>query len=216
MAIAFVGGFWLTRWAMSIIGDDTSQQVEVLNERSGGLKTGDIIFQTSISSQSFAIQKASSSVYSHMGLVENIENKFFVLEAVQPVKRTPLQEWIDRGKGGKYAIKRLENFDYLTTDKGKDHWDQISKSYLGKNYDIYFDWSDDAMYCSELVWKVYNQLVGLEIGSPKELQYFDLKSEEVRKKLVERYGDSIPWDQKIISPQDIFDSPLLKEISSNY
>lgn len=217
MAIAFVGGFWLTRYIIGNFGDanlDKSQKV--WKERIQLLKTGDIIFQTSNSSQSFAIQEATKSPYSHMGLIESIDGELFVLEAVQPVKRSPLKEWVDGGVESKYAVKRLRDFSYLSTEKGRDHWDQICESYLGKNYDSQFNWSDEEMYCSELVWKVYNQVAGVRIGEPKELQYFDIQSKAVKDKLVERYGDSPPIHQLIISSQAIFESPLLVEIESNY
>ena len=55
---------------------------------------GDIVFHTSRSAQSQAIQLATKSPYSHMGIVYLRDGKPFVLEAVQPVKLTPLDEWI--------------------------------------------------------------------------------------------------------------------------
>lgn len=215
MALAFVGGFWLTQYVMQeLSGDDPTESTEI--GKGNQLLMGDIIFHTSTSAQSFAIQEATFSVYSHVGLIEKIDNEYFVLEATQPVKRTALQDWINRGKDGKFAVKRLVKFDYLSTEKGKEHWKEITKSYLGKDYDSKFEWSDDNMYCSELVWKVYNQLSGLEIGTLQTLREFDVNSKPVGKKLVERFGDNIPWDQKIISPKAIFESPLLKEVISTY
>lgn len=218
MALAFVGGFWLTRFTMEKIGgNDKENQVEVWNERIAQQpQTGDIIFQTSTSSQSFAIQEATYSKFSHVGLIEKIDGEYFVFEAIQPVKRTALQEWIDRGENGNYAIKRLDKLEYLKTEKGKEHWKQVSEFYLGKDYDSKFEWSDDRMYCSELVWKVCNELAGVELGSLQTLSEFDIDSKPVGKKLVERYGDNIPWEQKVISPKAIFDSPLLLEVVSTY
>lgn len=62
------------------------------------LQNGDIIFQTSTSTQSKAIQFATHSEYSHCGIIFQDKNEWYVFEAVQPVKKTPLNEWIDRGK----------------------------------------------------------------------------------------------------------------------
>lgn len=222
MALAFVGGFWLTQFAMDKLGaKDADKQTEILEDRIGDLslenknpQMGDIIFHTSTSNQSFAIQEATQSPYSHVGLIENLEGKLFVLEAVQPVKRTALDEWISRGEDSKYVIKRLGNIDYLKTEKGKEHWKQLVDLYLGKPYDIYFQWSDDRIYCSELVWKMYNQLLGIEIGALQKLN--ELKWQLAEAQLVERYGDNIPWEEKIISPQAIFESPHLIEIKSTY
>ncbi len=222
MVLAFVGGFWLTQYVMKKLGaKDEEKQAEVWENRveeysseNNNPHMGDIIFQTSTSDQSFAIQEASNSPYSHVGIIERIKGEFFVLEGVQPVKRTALKDWINRGEDSKYVIKRIRNIEYLKTEKGKQHWQQLVDSYLGKPYDSYFQWSDDRIYCSELVWKIFNQLLGIEIGELKELNEFDWHS--IEDQLLERYGDNIPWEEKIISPQAIFNSPLLIEIKSTY
>ena len=73
------------------------------------IQEGDLIFQTSLSSQSQAIQFATKSIYSHCGILFQKDNEFYVLEAVQPVKFTKLEKWIQRGKGKKFVIKRLKN-----------------------------------------------------------------------------------------------------------
>jgi hypothetical protein len=64
------------------------------------IKNGDLIFQTSLSGQSKAVQLATKSKYSHCGLIYKDGNDFYVFEAVQPVKRTPLDKWIARGQDG--------------------------------------------------------------------------------------------------------------------
>jgi hypothetical protein len=53
------------------------------------IKNGDLIFQTSLSSQSKAIQLATNSKYSHCGIVYSDNGQFYVFEAIQPVKTTP-------------------------------------------------------------------------------------------------------------------------------
>src|SRR5262245_53195401 len=71
------------------------------------VQDGDVIFQTSHSSQSEAIQRATGSRYSHMGIVFARGGRPFVLEAAGTVRYTPLATWIGRGEGGHYVIKRL-------------------------------------------------------------------------------------------------------------
>ncbi len=36
---------------------------------------------------------------------------------------------------------------------------------LGKPYDIYFEWDDRAIYCSEIVWKAYQHALGIELSA---------------------------------------------------
>ena len=75
------------------------------------IQNGDIIFQTSHSKQSRAIQIATKSRYSHCGIIYKKDSEFMVFEAVQPVKLTPLETWISRGENKKYVIKRLKDAD---------------------------------------------------------------------------------------------------------
>lgn len=170
---------------------------------------GDLIFQSSMSGQSYAIQLATHSKYSHCGLLFNDKGEWYVYEAVQPVKKTPFADWIKHGDKNYYVVKRLKNSDsLLTTEKIAALRNSVNKK-LGKSYDLAFDWSDERMYCSELVWKVYHDATGLEIGKTKPLGEFDLTNPIVKKKLQERYGKNIPKDEPMISPGSIFESELL-------
>lgn len=178
-------------------------------------QNGDIIFQTSRSSQSLAIQKATKSRYSHMGIIYEKDGKFQVYEAVQPVKFTPLLEWIKRGEDSHYVIKRLKNHDAILTEKKLDKMKQIGKRYKGKNYDLLFAWSDEKIYCSELVWKIYKEGAGIEIGSLERWKSFDLSDKIVQQKIRERYGDDLPLEEWVISPESMFNSSLLETVMEN-
>lgn len=179
------------------------------------IKNGDIIFQTSLSAQSKAIQLATKSKYSHCGIVYHNQNGYYVFEAIQPVKLTPLDQWIARGKDGKYVIKRLKNAGDILTSAVLDKMNKAGNEFKGKNYDLTFEWSDERIYCSELVWKIYQRATGLEIGKLQKLKDFDLTDEKVQKIMKERYGNNIPLDETVISPASIFDSELLFTIESN-
>ena len=181
----------------------------------GKIKSGDIIFQTSLSSQSKAIQLATHSRYSHCGLINEINGRLFVFEAVGPVKVTPLDEWIARGKGRHFVIKRLKNSDQILTSAVLKKLFQAEDKFRGKQYDIYFDWSDDKIYCSELIWKVYKMSTGLEIGRLQKLGDFDLTSAPVKKIMSKRYENNIPLNETVISPVSIFESNLLMTVMSS-
>jgi uncharacterized protein YycO len=173
------------------------------------IKNGDIIFQTSKSSQSKAIQLATNSKYSHMGIIYENDEKYYVYEAVQPVKLTPLEEWINRGENGHYVIKRIKNSEIILTNRVINEMKIYGEKFKGKSYDLYFEWSDDKIYCSELVWKIYKEVANIEIGKLELLSDFDLSNEIVRNKMKERYGENIPMNEKVISPAEMFDSDKL-------
>ena len=189
--------------------DEASVSVDAPLGKDVEFQNGDIIFQTSQSGQSKAIQLATHSKYSHVGIIYNNGGKYFVYEAVQPVKLTPLDKWIDRGLDDHYVVKRLKNADEILTKEALSKMKKVGERYKGKNYDIYFEWSDDKIYCSELVWKVYKEGAGIEIGELEQLRDFDLSHEIVKQKMKERYGDNIPMDEKVISPAVMFDSDEL-------
>jgi hypothetical protein len=138
---------------------------------------------------------------------------WFVLEAIQPVSVTPLSEWIARGDKGHFAVKRLRDAKKVLTPTILKNMLALGKSWLGKNYDIYFGWSDERMYCSELVWKMYDRGAQIQLSPTRKLGSFDLNSPEVRQKLQERYGNQIPHNEKVISPAQLFESPRLVSVS---
>ncbi len=183
--------------------------------KNDAIQNGDLIFQTTLSGQSKAIQLATNSKYSHCGIIFIDNDEYYVFEAIQPVKSTQLDKWIARGKDGHYVIKRLKNADQVLNSETLKKMKQEGEKFKGKNYDLTFEWSDDKIYCSELIWKIYQRATGIEIGQLQKLGDFDLTSEEVKEKLKERYGDNIATDEIVISPIAIFNSELLKTVKSN-
>lgn len=180
-----------------------------------GIQNGDIIFQTSTSGQSKTIQIATGSKYSHMGIIYKLGNDFFVYEAVQPVKLTPLNDWINRGENGHYVVKRINQSESLLNPETLTKMKKIGEKYSGKDYDLYFEWSDSRIYCSELVWKIYKEAVGLEIGKLEKLSDYNLTDKAVKQRLAERYGDNIPDDELVISPASMFNSDQLITVFEN-
>ncbi len=172
-------------------------------------KEGDIVFQTSLSSQSIAIQKATHSPYSHVGIVLFRKGEPYVFEAVQPVKFTPLKTWLARGKDGRFVVKRTRQ---PLSASAIAIFHRQAQRYVGKPYDLTFEWSDERMYCSELVWKLYKE-AGIELAPLAKLGSFDLSDPVVQKILKQRYGDKVPLDEPVIAPSALFDSPLLVTVS---
>ena len=180
------------------------------------IQDGDLIFQTSESSQCEAVRIATNSKFSHCGLIYNVNGNLFVFEAVQPVKLTKLEDWIQHGKGAKYLVKRLKNADAVLTPATLQKMKDYSQSFMGKEYDAYFEWTDTRIYCSELIWKIYKNGAGIELSKLKQLKDFNLNDARVQKILKERYGKDIPLEEKVIAPSDLVDSDLLKTIIDTY
>jgi uncharacterized protein YycO len=176
------------------------------------LRDGDIIFQTSLSSQSQAIQRATGSRWTHMGIILTHDGRQMVFEATDVVKFTPLNVWVKRGKGNACVVKRLKNADEVLTPFAMEKLQGLAARFEGRPYDAQFGWEDDRLYCSELVWKLYERAIGVEVGSLQKLADFHLEDTAVRTALQERYGDGIPLDEPVISPEQMFQSPLLETV----
>jgi len=176
------------------------------------LQDGDIIFQIHESSQSKAIQLATHSKYTHMGVIFKSGDEYLVCEGVGPVQYTALEGWIHRGEGSHFVVKRLKNAEKALTSDVTAKMKKEADDLKGKAYDWWFGWSDDKIYCSELVWKVYERGAGIELAVPMKLTEFDLSHKAVQEKIKERYPDGIPQDEKAVAPGQIFDSTLLTTV----
>jgi len=172
-------------------------------------RDGDIIFQTSRSAQSRAIQQATHSPWSHMGIVYVDDGQPFVYEAVGPVRLTPLDRWIERGEEGRFAVRRLREAGRILTPQGRARMRQVAEGFRGRPYDSWFEWSDDRLYCSELVWKIYQRGLGVELGALQRMAEFDFSDSLVRVMAEERWGGDVPVDEPVISPDAVFRSDRL-------
>jgi len=172
-------------------------------------QNGDIIFQTSRSAQSLAIQHATGSKYSHMGIIYIKNGVPVVFEAIEPVRMTPLDEWIRRGVNSAYVVKRIIGADTVLTPDTLKVMMKTGEAFIGKHYDMLFEWSDDKIYCSELVWKIYKRSMNLEIGKLQKLSDFNLTDPVVQAIIKNRFGSKLPEDELVISPAAMFDSEVL-------
>ena len=123
------------------------------------VREGDVIFHTSQSSQSPLIQIGTRSHITHCGIVVIKEGKPYVLETLKTLVLTPLDQFVARGKDGKYWLKRSD----------KENIKIEYTHYLGKPYDLAFSFDNDIYYCSELVYDIYKNQLGIELCKPKQV-----------------------------------------------
>jgi hypothetical protein len=176
------------------------------------IRPGDIVFQDLETLQSKAIKLATHSEFTHCGVVFKKDGNLVVYEAVQPVTVTALRDWIDRGVNHYVVVKRLIGADSLLDPGALDSMQLVANGYLGRDYDIYFAWSDEQMYCSELVWKVYERGLGVELTDLRPMKDFDLSHPVVQAIMAERYGEDVPLDHPMVSPGDLFEAAKLEEV----
>lgn len=177
------------------------------------LHDGDIVFQYSGSQQCAAIAQATRSPYTHCGIVFIEDGKPMVWEAIGPVVKTPYSEWAKHGANDHVVIKRLKDgtplsAEHIAAMKAEGEME------MGRPYDIRFNMDEAYIYCSELVWKIYERGAGLRVGTIERFGDMDFSGAEARRVLKERFGDAFPADQDVITPASIFRSELLYTLDS--
>jgi hypothetical protein len=145
-----------------------------------------------------------------MGLILIRDGAPYVFEASATVRYTPLAKWVARGRDGAYVLERLKS---PLSQQQVEKLAAIARTFEGRPYDLTFEWSDTRIYCSELVWKIYDRALGIDIGKLQRLGDFDLSDAAVRAKIKERYGEAIPLGEPVISPASMYESPLLQVVA---
>ena len=186
---------------------NTTTQVE--------LQAGDVLFQDLPGPFGEAIKLATGSKYSHCAIVLQDRTGLFVFEAVEPVRRVSIEEWIGQGTNDHYVVRRLSNAKEVLTQEVIKKMLSVSKEQLGKHYDGLFEWNVERIYCSELVWMAYSEGAGIELCSPRPLKEYDLSSPEVKAQIEMRYGRTAPMDELMVSPEDILVSEILIPVILN-
>lgn len=176
-------------------------------------REGDIIFHASTSSQSALIRLLTRSPYTHCGIVVRHKGRWLVLEAVQPVKLTPLAVWTARGASGHYVLKRLKNADAALTPDMLERMRRLGRGMLGRDYDRQFRWSDTKLYCSESVWKLYRRGAGVTLCKPQQFRDVNPARPVLAGEAARRYGKNMPPPgEPVVTPAALFDSPLLRTV----
>jgi hypothetical protein len=180
------------------------------------VKDGDLIFQRSQSAQAAALEEGTGSIWTHVGTAfKNGKAGWQVFEASRTVTMTPIDDFVRRGKNGAFVIKRL-----ASGAPGTKELQKLRSSFAvfaGKPYDIFFEWNNQRIYCSELVWKGYVAALGVEIGKVQRFKDIRLDGPEVRRLIDERLtriGKKVDLEEEIITPVAMFEAPNLVQVHS--
>ena len=176
------------------------------------LREGDLIFNDSATQFSKAIKLATRSKYSHVGIVLKVNGALQIAEAVQPVRVTPIKTFLYRSGNKRFVVKRLKDSGRYLTPESIARMKNSAVSFMGKPYDLQFGWDDRRMYCSEFVWKVFDRSIGVQLSELKKLRSFNLNDPYVKIIMNQVYGNSIPYEESVVSPEDLLNSELLETV----
>src|SRR5690606_11723488 len=124
---------------------------------------------------------------------------------VSPVRWTRFDRWRARGVGGRYVVRRprepLSRAELRALRReGERH--------LGRPYDARFEWSDRRMYCSELVWKMYERALAVRLVEPQRWSELPLTPRALALAR-RRLGRAPPAHARVVTPAALLGSPAL-------
>lgn len=161
-------------------------------------QVGDVIFQSSGHTDLVdMIEGVSESHYSHCGIVDQHDGQWVVIEAGREVKETPLDKFIDRGRGEGFAAYRFKAAyrDDIPTILEK------TRGYLGRPYDFRYRLDEEHIYCSELIYKAFEQTTGEKMG--KLIRLGDTAWQPYEALILKLEDGPVPMDRMIITPIDL-------------
>lgn len=199
------------------------------DEKLPPLKTGDIVFQRTATSASDAIMLASGTQYTHVGIVEiDKKGQASVIEAVGPVKITPLDTWIRNGTGKRITVKRIKGLDEANAKAALAN----AHKYLGRPYDHFFYESRDQIYCSELVHAAFKDGANISVGKEEKVRDLNIDTGAAQKLIAQRWKShplckakaaqtfkacyALILDQTLVTPASIALDPQLGMIYSSF
>jgi hypothetical protein len=168
-------------------------------------QNGDLIFRRgrSIESQIVLLSDGNSD-YSHVGIVYLRNKKTFVIHSVpvengeeyELIKMESVEDFLNEKKAIQFAVFRLEDSLINVTKAASEFaYDcYLNKFRFDNQYDLN---SDTKLYCTELIWKAYQQ-AGIDL---------------VQKRLHDI--NFVIVNKKMIMPSSIIESKYLKLIYSN-
>jgi hypothetical protein len=165
------------------------------------LKSGDILLQPLHCWACNLIEAQTKSEYSHIGVVTKVEDDItYVAEAFINVREVNFTEFNSKTQKG-LKLKVLRPF-FLNPDLSKN----FNQYFKGLPYDSAYLWNDNEIYCSELVYKLFQNL---NMITPKANP---MTFDKNRSLWFKYFKGSIPDGVVGISPADFDDEDMYELI----
>jgi uncharacterized protein YycO len=172
-------------------------------------EAGDILFQSLPNPAGMdlvdAIEGSTGSPYSHCGMVFQEGDEWKVIEAIGPVKITPLNSYVARGRERKVWAYRLGDADRKHVPAAL----AAMRKDLGKPYDPRYRFDDEAIYCSELIWRGWKAATGKDLGKAVSLGSLNWEPYQPVIEAIEGRGN-LPLEREMITPRDMARAKELK------
>ena len=178
------------------------------NVAPSALQEGDLLFQALPHNPLVdAIEGASGAPFSHCGIIHQTATGWVVIEAIGPVKETPLAQWKAQARDRLYVTYRLK-----PVFKEKiPAFIKAAQAMEGRPYDHHYAWDEEAIYCSELIYKAFEQATGEKLGTMQRLGDLNWKPYAAVMEQVE--GGPVPVDRMMITPRAVTEAGQVELVS---
>lgn len=184
------------------------ERVEDISEYD--FRDGDILLQHIECRLGTVITGVTDSQYSHCGMVVTVKDRLCVLEAVGPVRYTPIRQWLGRGFRAWFTQLRVRD---LSKERIAEAIAE-ARACLGRPYDIQYELDDEKLYCSELVYKAYLRGAVVEVGCKQKLGSLNWRPHE---EFIRRLADGeLPLDRQLITPESLARSRNVQLVYTNF
>lgn len=176
------------------------------------LAPGDIVFIATPNFIYRRIARDTESKASHVGIVfYDQQQGWLVAESRVPLAcYTPLAHFLARSDAGWYAIRRYQNG---LTPEQVECLRQACDARMGIAYEPGFSYESKRLFCSKLVYEVYQEALGISIGELETLDQICKKSGQISLLFWRLWFlGRIPWQRLTITPASQLNSPLLQTI----
>jgi hypothetical protein len=174
------------------------------------LKDGDVVFQHLTGKLGSVIAEVTESPLTHCGMVVHRRGEPYVIEAIGPVRYIAFKKWVAQGDQGHFSQMRLKSASEEQIAKTVT----AAETLLGLPYDIQYDFDDEKIYCSELVYKAYLRGGEIEVGSKEALRDLNWKGSEKFIRVLA--GGELPLDRQMVTPVSISRDPKFKLMYSTF
>ncbi|MGL4596522.1 MAG: YiiX/YebB-like N1pC/P60 family cysteine hydrolase [Bacteroidia bacterium] len=175
---------------------------------------GDVLVQYRDDDFGKRMEVLSGSPFTHAGIIFKRERDgvWMVMEVLDSVRLTPLRQWTARNGGKHTMLLRHKKYAEGLSKEETMRVREASRKFKKCATDDWFAADDKAVCSSELVWKLYNNALNVELAPMRTLKSYERAGEPVQKMLATHYGKNIPFDQKYITPVDFINSPNMVKV----
>lgn len=167
-------------------------------------RTGDLIFTALPSTAGSVISSTTASPVSHVGiLVRRPEGRLTVVHAAGRVREDPIERFATYGDG-RWAVSRFA----FASPENRRRFVEAARKLIGLPYDRAYRLDNEAIYCSELVYRAFLDGLDSVPSAPRPMD-FKAGGPEAWAFWVKFFHGDVPQGLPGVTPAQYLESPFV-------